>query len=389
MKKKILYILSLFIFMFSMTGCVKYNATMEIDKDKSMNFSIIYAFDTSVFGDQNVMESDDIQKLTNQGFNVSEYSDGTMRGYTISRHFSNIDSVSSESDIIYSLSGILDEESSKIFKVEKGIFKNTYIANFKFDTSDSNMNGSIDDDSIYDEDDVINFDDDIFNNESFEITDDFDLFGDDNTDFSDSLSKMDLSFNVKLPNSVKSTNATTVLDGGKSLSWVLTSDGASSINFEFELINYFSIFLLCGCVLGLILLIIVLIVIVGKKKNNNNFNINNSSNNGSDNSFIQSGITQIDSNIQSNINSQKYINSSDVVQPQAMQQSQNVQIQDDLLDMNKITPEMEHNVSHQSSVQQNDIIQNNESNIFEASFDQPVSNIQQNESEQNDMTSNS
>lgn len=144
--KKIKYLL-LCTLVLILTGCVKFNANMDIKKDKSMDFSIIYAVDTSVFGEQQVLDDDQKKELENQGFTVTDYSQGNMKGFTISKKIKNIDDVSSTEDVEYDLSGILDDKSKGgyIFKVKKGIFKNTYIAKFRFDSSDSNLSSSTDD----------------------------------------------------------------------------------------------------------------------------------------------------------------------------------------------------------------------------------------------------
>ena len=52
MKKNIKFTILLILLVISLTGCVKFNSTMEIKKDKSMDYKIIYAFDKSLFGDQ-------------------------------------------------------------------------------------------------------------------------------------------------------------------------------------------------------------------------------------------------------------------------------------------------------------------------------------------------
>lgn len=46
----------------------------------------------------------------------------------------------------YSLSGILkgNYDKAKLFKVQKGLFKNSYTVKFKFDASDSDLNDSSD-----------------------------------------------------------------------------------------------------------------------------------------------------------------------------------------------------------------------------------------------------
>ena len=269
MKKKFLYVLTLCFIMFSLTGCVKFNASMDIKANKSMDFSIIYAFDSSVFGDQSIVNNDDKANLESQGFAVNDYVDGNMKGITLSRNIKNIDLVSDSSDVQYNLSGLLGDNSNSnyVFKVKKGFLKNTYIANFNFDSSDSglDMNNSVDDelysDDIITGEDFSDDDQSDANNSVINGDSDFDLSG-----LTNSMSNMDLSFNVRLPYSAISSNATTTNNDNKDLSWSLSSDQLSTISFEFSLFNITNIALLCG---GLLLFIIVLIVLLkGKKRKN-------------------------------------------------------------------------------------------------------------------------
>ena len=104
MKKKLRNILSLLIVLFVMTGCVKFNANMEIKKDKSMDFEIIYAIDTTYYGDEEINSNDeDFNDLKNSGFVVENYVDGVMKGVRLSRNIVNIDLVSSNEDTIFNL----------------------------------------------------------------------------------------------------------------------------------------------------------------------------------------------------------------------------------------------------------------------------------------------
>ena len=260
--KKVKFLLLLCAISFLLTGCVKFNANMDIKVDKSMDFSIIYAFDTTVFGDQVAINDDDTAELVEKGFTVEDYEDDNMKGVTISRKIKNIDYVSTSDDTKFSLSGILDEEKSKdeyVFKVKKGLFKNKYIANFTFDTADSDLSSSSNasDDSTEDFrwSDYINDSD----NYDFDINDDAE-----NGDYSALLSSMDLSFNVTLPFPAKSSNATKKSENGKELKWNLTSTGVDSIQFEFELYNIGVIF---GVVLAIVLLVAVVVFILKKGSN--------------------------------------------------------------------------------------------------------------------------
>ena len=282
--KKSLYILGILVLTLGLSGCVKYNANIDIKKDKSMDFSIIYAMDTQYFGDQEILTSEDKDNLTKEGFEVSDYEEGTMKGFTISRSVKNIDDLSTEKDENYSLSGIMEEDSDeKMFKVEKGFFKNKYTANFKFDSSDSGL--STGDDTTTDDSDIYNdttTDDATIYNDTTTIddtttyddtttTDDTTTYDDSTTiddstmgDFSNMTTNMDLSLNVTLPYSALSNNATSTKDDNKTLSWNLQTSGEEAINFEFELYNLTNIYLTIGA--GLIIILIIIIIVISKAK---------------------------------------------------------------------------------------------------------------------------
>ena len=272
--KKLKYLFLVCCMAFLLTGCVKYNATMDIKEDKSMEFSIVYALDTSMFGNKKILSDDDIKKLEDQGFKVKDYSKDKMVGFTISKTIKNIDDVSSTEDIKYSLSGILEDSSEKIFKVKKGFIKNKYTAKFDFSTSDSSLNNNSSDDEketqykdsetetkdnnkltdSKDDDKLVDTKDDekLVDTEE-DDTDSIDI----NDDYSGSIANMDLSFNVTLPYAATDNNATKVEDGGKKLTWSLVSDKANNIEFSFELYN---ISFLAGS--GRIILFVVIGVLV-------------------------------------------------------------------------------------------------------------------------------
>lgn len=282
--KKNKFILMLCVLTFMLTGCVKYNANMTINKDKSMDFSIIYALDTSLFEDQELLSDEDKQKLESQGFTITDYSEGTMKGYTLTKKISNIDYVSTTSNASYDLSGLLDSNAtnSYIFKVTKGLLKNTYTANFAFDASESDIN-SDSTDTTDNLNDLFSNDEEeetILSEEKQEETDQEETNLDGNMDFSDMdlsslTSNLDLSFNVNLPYSAKSNNATTTSDNNKKLSWNLSSTEISTIEFTFELYNMTNVYIGIGLLVILIAAIVVLIV--SKKKNSSDKNSNLSS----------------------------------------------------------------------------------------------------------------
>lgn len=266
--KKSLYILTIFIVAICLSGCVKYNANMEIKKDKSMDFSIVYAMDTQYFGDQEVLTEENRKELEEEGFKVTDYQEDTMKGFTLTKSIKNIDELSTTENTDYSLSNI--EEDKEMFKVEKGFFKNKYIANFKFDTEDSAITEEeTSDGTITDgySDGTIEENPDSYSDFPMDSTEGYNDSSMD--DFSNmATSNLDLSLNVTLPYQAISNNATKTENDNKTLSWDLTSSEIETINFEFELYNMTNIYLTIGGIALLIIIIIVVTVTKHKKRKN-------------------------------------------------------------------------------------------------------------------------
>lgn len=279
-------ILAIALILLVSTGCVKYNTTMEIKSNKSMTLTTIYAVESSILESQGMTElmTDDQKKqLTDKGYKVEEYSEGTMVGYKLSISVPSIDFVSAEGNVEYDLSAVLQDDSTetpKIFGVEKGLLKNKYVARLTFAASD--VTGDMGDITGGDADVDVSDDDltpagDEATNPSDEVAqregDDDTLTDNDQTSPSDGdfnlddltnlLTNLDLSFTVKLPTAPISNNATKTENDGKTLIWTLTSSDLNSIEFEFELYNYLYMGIMGGAVL---LLIVLIIIIISKKK---------------------------------------------------------------------------------------------------------------------------
>ena len=240
---KIKSLMLLVVATFMLTGCVKFNANMEIRKDKSLKYSIIYAMDSSLVGDSEIMDDDDKSELEAEGFKLEEYNQDNYKGFVVSKDFENIDDISIGADVTYDVSGLLNVKANnqEVFAVQKGFLKNVYTAKFTFNSND-------------DDNDVSDPDED----------DDSSL----SSGLSDSVSQMtnsmDLSFNVKLPYKAISNNATTTNNDNKDLSWKLISDKTNKIEFSFALYNMTNVYITCG--LLLIIVIGAVVVIVKKRK---------------------------------------------------------------------------------------------------------------------------
>lgn len=268
MRNKIKYVM-VFMGLLLMTGCVKYDATMDIKKDKSMDFIITYALDSSIFGDESILKDEDITKLKEESFTIKDYSDNNMKGYTLSKSISNIDSVSTSNSNEYDLTGMLGSDNNNyIFKVDKGIFKNKYTAIMKFDSKEEESNLPSDDQDLIDvtsEEDNVVEDDTVTTEEDSDIA----LFDDStNTDFSSLYDNISLTFNVKLPYSAISNNATKTEEYNRVLTWNLKYNDTESIEFVFELYNFTNVYIGLGVLLVLLILIIVLASITTKKRKN-------------------------------------------------------------------------------------------------------------------------
>lgn len=229
--KRIKYIL-VFCMLFILTGCVKFNANMEIKFDKSMNYSIIIAFDKSkVTNNEKVLTEEQIKLIEGNGFKVSNYSNGNMEGYTLAKRISNIDILSVDKDIEYELSGIISGKSKEgyLFNVQKGLIKNKYKAVLIFNPNDSGLNIE-----------------EINSSEMDLIT--------------------DLNFNLSIPFGAISNNATMSENGNQNLTWNLSSIVPQKIEFEFYLYNLNSICIILSLFLIAITIIFFFIKIKRKRK---------------------------------------------------------------------------------------------------------------------------
>lgn len=260
------------------SGCVKYNVTMDIKKDKSMDFNMIAAFDESLAenGEMNITEAKD--EVKNQYCSVSDYNESNMKGINVSCKFPNIDELSSETTVKEAdFESIMDDKDSKLFTFKKGFFKNTYT--FKLDSSSSSdLLGDEEDEDSYDYREEDDYDSDYGNYDSdYDDYDyDSDLYdysdGSGNTDFDMSaLSSMDLKFEVKLPYKAISSNATSKEDNEKHLTWDLmkmaqSEDGNNVVELTFALYNTSNIAIVTVIVIALIA-VGVIFFMKNKKKN--------------------------------------------------------------------------------------------------------------------------
>ncbi len=253
--KKIKYIV-LVTMMIVISGCVRYDSTMDFKINKSMNLSMIMAFDKtmiSMMGSEDPFEELDKSEAEKYGFKVSSFEESNMKGIKLEKKIKNIDQVSIGEENIFDLSNLTQKDENFIFQIKKGFFKNTYIAKIKFETNGMMNELPNNDSSLNDS----SFD---LENSPFE-----------NLDYESMMASMDLKFNVHLPFGAISNNATNASNHNKDLVWDLTQLKNQYIEFEFSLYNWIPLLVL---VFVLIFFIMMMIFII-KKSNKNKENKKN------------------------------------------------------------------------------------------------------------------
>lgn len=271
--KKSFKVLCIMLVVFMMSGCVKLNVDMSIHKDKSMDITVIEAVSNALMQNSNekMFEESELKEIEDDGFTVENYSDGSMTGYKFTKRISNIDDVSTDKSFTGNIENIVSgkDSSSDIFSVKKGFFKNTYTVKLKEDVKDSFNEGfeeglTSDDDYYSDYDDSYSYDDSYTYDDSYydDYTSDSSLAS--NTDYASLMTNMDLKFTINLPYKAISSNATSVNNDGKQLTWNLINFNEDNIEFEFELYNMKNIYITIG--IAAIIIIIIIILIVKKRK---------------------------------------------------------------------------------------------------------------------------
>ena len=259
MLKKIRNLCIILLCCFIVTGCVKYEMRMEINDDKSMDFTYIELIESTLesedeeYDDEEYDEEeyDDMldledeeedaevrERMEKRGYTVEEYIDSKEPEYTgikISKHFDNIDNISKEGDIIeINLTNLTEEDfdDSLFFTYQKGIVYNVYKGNFQ----------------ILNEDDVLD---------------------------EEYASLVKIKFSIKLPKgALVESNATSVSDDKTELVWDLKSTEVNKIYFSFKLAEKSNLYMAYASV-GIIALLIIVAISSAlkrdkKKKEKNN-----------------------------------------------------------------------------------------------------------------------
>lgn len=268
-KAKYIILLSLTILL---TGCVKSNTSMTINKDKSMSLtSEVLISDKLLDKESRLIIKDEKDKLQKKNMTVEEIKNSNgYSGFSVTKKYSNIDKNSKEEYKEIIISNFFDDkfDDSVLFQVKKGLFKNVYTANYKFEVDnddfveDKNSNETVIDDATNTptvENGTTNVIDNTNNVDGTNNNTEKDIS--DNADLIKLASEVKFKFSVNLPYKVLESNATKKSDDGKKLEWDLNSNDAVKINYSFELYNMNNIYMAIGISIGTIILLIVLIII--------------------------------------------------------------------------------------------------------------------------------
>lgn len=235
MKQKFLFIISILLIIFT-TGCTQIVQSITVNNDKSVDLVIIEAIDTSKLTNteiSNIKNELNLDKLEKAGYKLEDYKAGSYTGYKVTKHFNNIDKISTNEEIIADLAIKNITKQNYFFTVKKGLFKNTYYGDLYSSTIKelkSRTNNSNDTSYNY-------------------------VIGTDN----------DTGFSLILPNSIKDNNAAYVSDDGKNSIWYTLDD--EPIQFKFTLYNYKTIFIIIT--LFVIILFVILYKFFKKKRKKN------------------------------------------------------------------------------------------------------------------------
>ncbi|MBE6150557.1 MAG: hypothetical protein E7162_01895 [Firmicutes bacterium] len=272
--KKMAKLFLVFLLAVSLTGCVKYNVSMEVKDDKSVTLEVIYGMEISedMFGnveedgttvgeneddnywsdeddswsddeeESDEVTTEDYKHLEELGYKVEEFKEtkdgSTISGVKITKTFDNIDDITGSSKEAVNFNELFAKENVEKLKDVKFFYKDgkNYVANFEIDF----LNGASEEERK--------------ESESYDsmIT--------------------DLSYKIKLPVKAGENNASKVSEDGKELTWNLKYSKLNKINFSFALGN--NLLLIIAVVAGVAVVggVVAVVVVSKKKKNTNGMN---------------------------------------------------------------------------------------------------------------------
>lgn len=246
--KKMAKLFFAFVLAICLTGCVKYNVSMEVKDDKSVTLEIIYGMevDSSLMEDdsdddydyeddtEGGISTEDYKFLEEKGFKVEEFTEtkdeSVISGVKLTKTYANIDEITKDKKIVVDFNNMFDQSNADSFDDSQYFSRdgNNYVANFVFDFSDEESDES-----------------------TIEALD----------------SMVELEYKVKLPKKAISSNATSVSKDGRELTWDLKYGKKNEVNFKFSYSNN-NLFLIIVIIAGIVVVAGGLFIVFSKRKKN-------------------------------------------------------------------------------------------------------------------------
>ena len=249
MKRRIKTLILLLVVLIIPTGCMKVEGNIRINKDKSMNYSLIAAYDTSKIPEDQLTDIDvteeEINEFKKSNITLEKYEEDNYVGKRFSIKYESIDDISSMVDIDGCVIDIQNKATDTIycFKREKGFFQDTYKAKFL-------VNGFVNSGNTKQKEQM----------ESNQL--------ENNTITSSMYDSMDVKFLVEVPFKVKSNNASS--KDNDLLTWDFKNENVQNLEameFEFAIPNTFNIII--TIVVAVIFVLLIACIIISKILNKN------------------------------------------------------------------------------------------------------------------------
>ena len=218
MKKIIGLIIMLIVMLVALTGCAEVNYEVEVHKDGSGEITYIYGVSKNKIGNAPDIVEQFVEAMREQaeesGYTVELYENDDISGFKANKYVKNLTEDFSLEEA-FGEEYVQDTENNKI-NIENNFWTTTYSQNTELDLTNL------------------------------------------------SSTDVEMTYKIKLPTKVKTSNASEVSEDGKVLKWNLTGGELNKIEFVAEEINILPIIIIA--VVAIIIIVVAIVFIILKKK---------------------------------------------------------------------------------------------------------------------------
>lgn len=219
MRKTIAFIFVLILTLITLTGCAQVNYEVELNKDGSGEITYIYGVSKEKIGSAKDLVEQFVETMKEQaeesGYNVETYENEEISGFKANKHLKNLAEEFSLEEA-FGEEYVKDTENNKI-EIEKSFWTTKYSQNTEIDLSN-------------------------INEKDIEMT-----------------------YRIKLPTGVKTSNASRISENGKELLWELKSGEVNKIEFVAEEVNILTIIIIATVIIVIVAVVVLLVIILKKK----------------------------------------------------------------------------------------------------------------------------